>query len=142
MVAKVSEILKIPDIKNLNVSALPIDQAKNLLRNKCEKNGGEKAYENANDATRKVISCVTPLVNRTELEAEIAKAKPTGDLDLVFKKYCNKKQIFQECIGTYMDSIEPCLAPNERENRKYVQNITDSLLNFVCFKDGDRIARE
>jgi hypothetical protein len=32
--------------------------------------------------------CVKSLVNVTELQAEVEYAKPTGDLDAVFRKYC------------------------------------------------------
>jgi hypothetical protein len=32
--------------------------------------------------------CFKSIVNVTELEAEMEIAKPTGDLDAVFRKYC------------------------------------------------------
>jgi len=32
--------------------------------------------------------CIKSLVNVTELQAEMELAKPTGDLDAVFRKYC------------------------------------------------------
>jgi hypothetical protein len=32
--------------------------------------------------------CFTSLVNVTELQAEMEIAKPSGDLDTVFRKYC------------------------------------------------------
>ncbi|KZC14568.1 27 kDa hemolymph protein, partial [Dufourea novaeangliae] len=45
-----------------------------------------------------------------------------------------------KCVSNFTAAIEPCLEPAEKENKKIIQNITDSLLNFVCFKEGDRIA--
>jgi hypothetical protein len=32
--------------------------------------------------------CYKSLVNVTELQAEMETAKPSGDLDVVFRKYC------------------------------------------------------
>jgi len=32
--------------------------------------------------------CIMSLVNITELQEEMEQAKPTGDLDTVFRKYC------------------------------------------------------
>ncbi|OAD57695.1 27 kDa glycoprotein, partial [Eufriesea mexicana] len=45
-----------------------------------------------------------------------------------------------KCVSNFTTAIEACLEPEERENKKIIQNITDSLLNFVCYKEGDRIA--
>lgn len=35
-----------------------------------------------------LLECYNNLVNVTELQAEVEKAKPSGDLDIVFRKYC------------------------------------------------------
>jgi Protein of unknown function (DUF1397) len=34
------------------------------------------------------VACVQSLINVTAVQEEIEKAKPTGELDTVFKKYC------------------------------------------------------
>jgi hypothetical protein len=39
-------------------------------------------------AKDEVQECIKSLVNVTELQTEIEEAKPTGDLDVVFRKYC------------------------------------------------------
>ncbi|KOC61614.1 27 kDa glycoprotein [Habropoda laboriosa] len=48
--------------------------------------------------------------------------------------------MLKTCVSNYTAVIETCLEPKERENVKIVQNITDSLLDFMCYKEGDRIA--
>jgi hypothetical protein len=35
-----------------------------------------------------IQECFKSIVNMTELQAEMETAKPTGDLDVVFRKYC------------------------------------------------------
>lgn len=129
------------DLNNLNDTVIhAIDGGKNFFKQKCDKNGGPNAYDNAQTATKNWIECLNSFVNRSKLEAEMEKYKPTGDLDIVFKKYCQKTPVLKKCISDLTDAIEPCLEPEERKNKKIVQNITDSLLNFVCYKEGDRIA--
>lgn len=68
------------------------------------------------------------------------KAKPTGDLDTVFGKYCKKTPVVIDCIKQFTTAMDPCLEPKEKESKEMVLNITESLANFVCHKDGDRIA--
>lgn len=130
----------IPELKGLNTSALPIEQTKNLFKEKCTRNGGATAFENAERAQVEMVQCLQSLINITELQAEMEKYKPTGDLDIVFKNYCNKRNILRACVNNFTDTVEHCLDEKERENKKIVLNITDSLLEFVCYKEGDRIA--
>lgn len=131
----------VPELNNLNTSAIPsVDEVKNLFKQKCDKNGGPDAYERANLAQEEMQQCLTSLINVTELQADMETYKPTGDLDIVFKKYCRKSPILKKCVTNFTAAIEPCLEEKERENKRIVQNITDSLLGFICFKEGDRIA--
>lgn len=139
---KVSDLAgNIPGLNSLNTSALPsIEEAGNLLKQKCDKNGGPEAFENAKRAQTELQQCVENLINSTVLMKEMEEHKPHGELDVVFKKYCRKVPIFKQCISNFTTAVEPCLEPAERENKVIVQNITDALLNFICFKEGDRIA--
>ncbi|XP_018394256.1 PREDICTED: 27 kDa glycoprotein-like [Cyphomyrmex costatus] len=131
---------RIPELKNLNTSALPIEEAKNLFKEKCTKNGGPDAFDNVERAQVKMGQCVQSLINITALTAEMEKYKPTGDLDIVFKNYCNKRNTLRACVSNFTNTLEHCLGEKEKENKKIVLNITDSLLEFICYKEGDRIA--
>ncbi|XP_008480307.1 27 kDa glycoprotein [Diaphorina citri] len=91
-------------------------------------------------AREEVNMCVGRLVNYTELQIEIEKAKPTGDLDLVFSKYCRKSPVLKECVTNFTTALDPCLEPKEKQTKKVFQNVSESLLDFICFKEGDRIA--
>ncbi|XP_034946446.1 27 kDa hemolymph protein-like [Chelonus insularis] len=129
------------DIQALNATATEqVENLKNKLKSKCEKNAGPGQYEKVLTANNELQSCVKGLVNVTELQDEIEKAKPTGDLDIVFKKYCMKKTTLKKCTSDFISVLNPCLESAERESTKIVQNVTDSLLNFICHKEGDRIA--
>lgn len=133
-------IANVPEI-NVNTSALPnIEEATNLFEQKCTKNGGPNAFENAKNAKTEMEQCLKSLIDMNELNAEMESAKPKGELDEVFKKYCRRSPIFMNCVNNFTTAIEPCLEQKERDNKKVVMNITESLLSFVCYKEGDRIA--
>ncbi|XP_053987765.1 27 kDa hemolymph protein-like [Hylaeus volcanicus] len=134
-------VSSIPDLESLNTSAIPaLNDARNLLKQKCDQNGGEGAFETADRAKGEIAQCLKSFVNVTKLQEEMEKYKPTGDLDIVFKNYCRKTPMLKSCVSNFTAAIEPCLEPKEKENKKIIQNITDSLLSFICFKEGDRIA--
>ncbi|KAG7214070.1 hypothetical protein KM043_001435 [Ampulex compressa] len=51
-----------------------------------------------------------------------------------------KSPSLKKCVNNFASALEPCLDEKEREGKRIVQNITDSLLAFACYKEGDRIA--
>ncbi|KAG8247839.1 Interferon- developmental regulator 1 [Homalodisca vitripennis] len=91
-------------------------------------------------ARSEVQFCFEGMVNFTEFQAEIEHAKPTGDLDIVFRKYCGKTPHLRGCVSNFTEAIEPCLNPDERILKETIINVTDALISFICFKEGDRIA--
>lgn len=117
-------------------------EAEKALKKKCNANGGTTAFDQAKAAGDEIQACMKSLVNTTELQIEMEKAKPTGELDTVFKKYCKRSPIFKECIVNFTTSIEPCMDAQEKKNKELALTISDALLKFVCFKEGDRIARK
>ncbi|CAG4977460.1 unnamed protein product [Colias eurytheme] len=111
-----------------------------VFKEKCDKNGGPGAYDNAEAAFKDFSKCVSALVDPTKLQEEIENAKPNGQVDEVFKRYCDKTPDFKGCFRNMTDAIQPCLSEEERGNIKTVHNITEQLAEFICFKEGDRIA--
>ncbi|KAJ0179735.1 hypothetical protein K1T71_004326 [Dendrolimus kikuchii] len=116
------------------------NKTKEHFKAKCEQNGGIEAYEKAQNAGADLTKCLQGLVDVSVLQAEIENAKPHGSIDEVFKKYCDKKQDFLGCAKQMLDTTKLCFSKRERDNIKIVTNITQQLAEFVCFKDGDRIA--
>jgi len=149
---------QIPNLQDLNFSNLPgnfslpgnlpvnasnvptLEEGQRLFEEKCKKMGHPEAYQAAEAGKDELQECMKSLVNVTELQAEMELAKPTGDLDAVFRKYCRKSPQFQQCVTNFTSLIEPCLDEEEKVNKNLIQNITDSILKFVCYKEGDRIA--
>jgi len=135
--------LNIPGLdipKNLTDKIPTQEDAERLFEEKCRTNGGENAYINAKAARTKAEECIKGLVNMETLQQEMEKAKPTGDLDTVFQKYCNMSGNLTHCITDFTTSFEECLSEEERKSKDIVLNVTESLVGFICFKGGDRIA--
>ncbi|KAF6209617.1 hypothetical protein GE061_015365 [Apolygus lucorum] len=110
------------------------------IREKCLKNGNYEAYEKVLEARNEFPSCVKGRFDYEEMQKEIDEAKPTGDLDKVFRKYCRKSLELKGCVETVLNALEPCLDEEERAHKSNALNIMDSMINFICVKEVDRIA--
>ncbi len=58
------------------------------LRFRCLKIGGQEALDNWVEAQSDLVLCVLENFNKDDIKKEAEAKKETGDLDLVFKKYC------------------------------------------------------
>ncbi|XP_023309167.2 27 kDa hemolymph protein-like [Lucilia cuprina] len=122
-----------------------LEDAKTLLHKKCRKvalisQNPPQTYENIEMAANKLIQCANSIANITVLMAEIEAARPAGDLDVVFHKYCRKLPQAENCLLEFNAQILPCLTPAERAQNAIMMRIITSLLGFICHKDGDQIA--
>ncbi|CAG4941440.1 unnamed protein product [Parnassius apollo] len=141
----VSDVLKaLPADLQSTVNESQVQDLQNkttkLFKEKCEKNGGPDAYTNAETAFKNFSKCIQDLVDFSVLNGEIEEAKPNGQVDEVFKKYCEKTPLFKNCVRNMTESVKPCLTPDERANLKTVHNVSEQLAEFICYKEGDRIA--
>ncbi|CAH2235098.1 27 kDa glycoprotein-like [Pararge aegeria] len=122
---------QITEIKNKTIS---------VFKKKCEENAGPEAYNKAEKALTQFNDCLESLVDTEKLQQEIEDAKPTGQVDEVFKKYCQKTPQFKNCFKNITDTVKPCFSVDEQKHLKTIYNISEQLAEFVCFKEGDRIA--
>lgn len=126
-------------------SNFTLEDAKTLLYKKCKKvalasQKPQQTYENIEMAANKLLECANGIANITEVMAEIEAARPLGDLDVVFHKYCNKLPQAEQCLHDFNAQILPCLTPAERAQNAIMMRIITSLLSFICHKNGDQIA--
>lgn len=124
-----------------NVSLPSLEDIQRIVKDKCSRvAGSDAAYEQAEQSGQKLSECLQGLIDFSDLQSEIKEAKPTGDLDTVFNKYCRKRSTAIECINTFSNDVDVCLENDEKESKRILVNIVHGLLNFVCHKDGDQIA--
>ncbi|XP_059611154.1 27 kDa hemolymph protein-like [Phlebotomus argentipes] len=126
---------------NLNNMTAPIEDIRKLAKDKCNTvSGSDAAFEAIEEAAGQLMECMTTLFNFSSLTEEIEKAQPNGELDTVFNKYCRKRHVASECFMNFSKVLEPCLTNEEISHKEVYTNISNSLLGFVCHKDGDQIA--
>ncbi|XP_058835785.1 27 kDa hemolymph protein-like [Topomyia yanbarensis] len=124
-----------------NLSMPNFDEIESALKEKCVKAGGSEAsYEQVKQGATDLANCIKGLVDVDQFRREVEEAKPTGDLDTVFNKYCRKRNTLLECVNTFSNTIDPCLDEEEERHKSYGVDVFKNLLNFVCHKDGDQIA--
>ncbi|KAH8394398.1 hypothetical protein KR222_002311 [Zaprionus bogoriensis] len=146
------------DINELSAHYLPASYAnpnltladlQRVLENKCQKaNAALPASEaeavrlsnNIQRAGEQLSQCVTGLVNITVVLNEVERARPNGDLDVVFESYCRRLPNMTNCMREFNAALLPCLTREERAHNAMMQRIINKLLDFVCYKNGDQIA--
>jgi hypothetical protein len=93
------------------------------------------------EATSNFHECFGDIVDYEIIQEEIKKNNVSGgDLDITFKKYCDRRDEVIQCGETYLESIDPCLTEEEREQKTVAMTVVKSLLDFVCQKNGSQIA--
>ncbi|ALC48169.1 CG14629 [Drosophila busckii] len=114
-----------------------------LLQQKCGKANAQNATalsENIERGAGKLFECINGLANITVIMEEVERARPRGDLDVVFEKYCRRMPQARQCLNDFNAALLPCLSEPERQHNAMMSRIMDKLLQFICYKDGDQIA--
>ncbi|KAH8309951.1 hypothetical protein KR067_003744, partial [Drosophila pandora] len=131
---------ELPDEFRPNLPILESD----TFRNKCiavlGDKAGSKAFDEIESNFGMFSECMVNIVNHTAIQQEIQEATPRGELDVVFNKYCNKRSDAIHCFDDFTSIVSPCLEKDEQESPVVIKRIVQSLLNFVCHKNGDQIA--
>lgn len=143
----------IKDFKELSAQYLPagyqqpnitLADLQRVLEQKCRKASSEeeaaKLSNNIQQAATDLAQCVTGLVNITQVLDEVEKARPRGDLDVVFETYCLRLPNVTNCMKDFNNALLPCLSREERAHNAVLEQIISKLLEFVCKKNGDHIA--
>ncbi|KAM3961592.1 27 kDa hemolymph protein-like [Aphomia sociella] len=113
---------------------------RDALKEQCKKNGAEDKAQDLENAGKTFVDCVKGLFDFQTIKKEIEEAKPNGALDEVFGKYCAKSPQLKTCIHTLTTTATPCLESKFKEQIGPLNNAADQLIDFICYKDGDRIA--
>lgn len=61
-------------------------------------------------------------------------------MDEVFAKYCNKWPLIYGCFDNVTFYMRQCMDNQETESFNKTLGIIKELKEFMCFKDGDRLA--
>ncbi|XP_037299602.1 27 kDa hemolymph glycoprotein [Manduca sexta] len=116
------------------------EQYRNMLAAQCRKMGAEDKVKDVESSVRNFVECLRGIVDPQAIKKEIEEAKPKGELDEVFKKYCAKAPVLKTCISSLLDGVRPCVDKVAIDHYGPLLNTTNQLIDFVCYKDGERIA--
>lgn len=79
-------------------------------------------------------------MNATQLQEELEEASKTGSMDEVFAKYCSKWPKIYSCFDKATVYMRQCMDKKEEDAFNKTLEIITELKEFMCFKDGDRLA--
>ncbi|CAG9862046.1 unnamed protein product [Phyllotreta striolata] len=131
----------IGDLPDFNSSSIPnAEDIEAVLREKCAKNGAPDAIDLLMAEQADAIECIQNYINATKIQTELEDAKATGSMDEVFAEYCKKWPDIHECFDNATNIARQCLNKQEESALNKSLDILDELQEFMCFKDGDRLA--
>ncbi|KAL7020213.1 hypothetical protein ACKWTF_011418 [Chironomus riparius] len=134
------EGISLPEMNSTQIEE-GLQKLTDALKQKClEASGSDTAYDDASAAASTFSECIQNLLDFSNIEEEIEKAKPTGDLDIVFGKYCIKKIPSLDCLETFANATSPCLNAEEKAFKNVFIKMAKRILDFVCHNNGNQIA--
>jgi len=108
---------------------------------RCLRIGGQEALDQWLKSQEDLVYCVMQNFDISSIQSEVAAKEKTGDLDLVFKKYCgapvNKTR---PCLKDFLKASRRCLKTEDKPSLDITLRMIDSAIEFMCQNDGDRIA--
>lgn len=132
--------IDIPDV-DLNSTSMPnAEDIEKVLREKCEKNGATDAVDLIKEEQENARICIEKYVNFTTIEEELEEKKKTGSMDEVFSKYCKKWPDIKGCFDKAVSISRSCMDKKEEDAFNRTLDIINDLQEFMCYKDGDRLA--
>ncbi|CAH0555894.1 unnamed protein product [Brassicogethes aeneus] len=131
-----------PELKNFNQSLLPKpEDVEKKFKEKCEQNGADPSIvDNWKENHESLKSCMEKYVNVTILQEELEEAKKTGAMDEVFGRYCGKYGDIHQCFADVTGDVRKCLNHKEAGAFNITLTAIGELKEFLCYKDGDRMA--
>ncbi|CAH1155992.1 unnamed protein product [Phaedon cochleariae] len=131
----------IPELGSLNRTNLPnAEDVEKVLRDKCAQNGATDAVDLLKAEQENAKLCIEAYVNVTVVQEELGEAEKSGSMDEVFGKYCKLWPDMYACFENATNIARQCMAGQEETSFNRSLVILNDLQEFVCFKDGDRLA--
>lgn len=106
----------------------------------CNAMAGQEAIDDIDRARKELVPCITNIIDINKLQSEINISIPRGELDLVFKKYCKKREAILNCTEDFFSKLEVCLTEQQQQDLNVTRRALNAGIDFICHKEGDRIA--
>ncbi|XP_068991216.1 27 kDa glycoprotein-like [Neodiprion pinetum] len=111
-----------------------------LVKAKCNKNGGPTAYDTAVQGLTNLQNTIESVINSTDnsIESDVSGDSSSEEED-EFKSICGSILILKGWTTLGVDAIKPCLDLEERQVVEILLNVSFPLIEFVCENDGSQL---
>lgn len=118
-----------------------LDAGFDKWEDRCLHVGGQKALDQWLRAQENLVYCVMQNFDINSIQSEVEAKKKTGDLDLVFKKYCGVPvEKTRPCLVDFLKVSRNCLRTKDQPSLDITLEMIDAAIDFMCHNRGDRIA--
>jgi hypothetical protein len=132
------------DFQELEDQSKFAEQLENGFKNwesRCKETGGEEVLRKWQKEQEDLIYCFLEEFDIDTIEQEMDDKKTSGDLDVVFKKYCGQPMTnLRRCLETFLQASHQCLKEEDRVGLNVTMSMVDAAIDFACHNSGDRMA--
>jgi len=132
------------DFQELEDQSKFATQLENGFRNwetRCKETGGDEVLRLWQKEQEDLIYCFLQEFDTDTIMEELEEKKASGDLDVVFKKYCGQPMDnLHVCLESFLQASHLCLKEEDREGLNVTMKMVDAAIEFACHKSGDRLA--
>jgi len=132
------------DFQELEDQSKFSEQLTNGFKNwesRCKETGGETVLRKWQKEQEDLIYCFLEEFDIDTIEQEMNEKKASGDLDIVFKKYCGQPMTnLRRCLESFLEASHQCLKEEDRVGLNVTMSMVDAAIDFACHNSGDRMA--
>ncbi|KAL1502045.1 hypothetical protein ABEB36_007249 [Hypothenemus hampei] len=122
----------------VNKDAVNFTKMEEIFNEKCKEHDAEGTLDEIKNSN--IQLCLRSYVDEAKIKNELEVAKHNGTIDEVFDKYCKKWPNVYGCLNNTLTSVRKCLSTNESKSFDKSLDIIHEMQQFICFKEGDRLA--
>ncbi|XP_046741768.1 27 kDa hemolymph glycoprotein-like [Diprion similis] len=113
-----------------------------LVKAKCNKNGGPTAYNTAVQGLADLQNTIESIINSTDNSVEVDASDDSSSEELTsddFGVICLSIHILKTWVIKGIDAIKPCLDQDERQAIELLVNISYPVIDYVCENNGSNL---
>ncbi len=104
------------------------DISSNLLKEMCHRQAGAEFVNTSVVASANLQSCALQIV--------LKHPSPSGPVNEGVKTMCDRFAQYKGCVSKYLSDLEICFAENEKWAPPLLQNLTETIIDFMCENQG------
>ncbi|XP_046741773.1 27 kDa hemolymph protein-like [Diprion similis] len=111
---------------------------KQAVIDKCTKNGGPTAYDDAEKSLQSLRNSIRAVINDTVNQTPTVNFESWNEQEQI-PKLCNTVKTVMNWTKPALDSVRPCLDEGERATGDVMYNMRIAAVDFVCGNNGSNL---